>query len=127
MTLEQLENREGKLCFFYKTKPFAAEKEIRILRYARDDKNKPDQCDPPVIFRGEELNLPRPSTYYLQITSASDLIDEIVISPYAHSDFRRILEDNIEICNFRRKSKNRPLIDRSRITESGLKLWGVKF
>lgn len=122
MTLKQLENGEGKLCFFYKINSFENEKEIRILRYAKDNKNKLDQSNPFVILKSEEGNLSCPSTYYLKITSASDLIEQIVISPYAHSEFRRILEDQIEICNFHRKSKKRPLIDCD-ITESGQKSW----
>ena len=122
MTLKQLQNGDGKLCFFYKTNHFADEKEIRILRYAKDEKNKLDQCDPSVILKSEEGDLPCPSTYYLKITSASDLIEQIVISPHVHSEFRRMLEDHIEIYNFRRKSEKRPLIDCD-ITESGRRSW----
>lgn len=122
ITLKQLQNGNGKLCFFYKKNLYGDEKEIRILRYARDDKNKLDQCDPSVILKSEEGDLPCPSTYYLKITSASDLIEQIVISPHVHSEFRRMLKDHIEIYNFRRKSEKRPLIDCD-ITESELKSW----
>ena len=122
MTFKQLKNGDGKLCFFYKTNSFENEKEIRILRYAKDNINKLDQSNPFVILKSEQGNLSCPRTYNLKITSASDLIEQIVISPYAHSEFRRILEDQIEICNFHRKSKKRPLIDCD-ITESGQKSW----
>ena len=122
MTLKQLQNGDGKLCFLYKKNLFEDEKEIRILRYAKDDKNKLDQCDPSVILKSEEGNLLCPSTYHLKITSASDLIEQIVISPYVHSEFRRMLEDHIEIYNFHRKSEKCPLIDCD-ITESELKPW----
>ena len=122
MTLKQLQNEDGKLCFFYKKNIFGDEKEIRILRYATDDKNKLDKCNPSVILKSEEGNLLCPSTYHLKITSASDLIEQIVISPFVHSEFRRMLEDHIEIYNFHRKSEKRPLIDCD-ITESELKSW----
>ena len=122
ITLKQLQNGNGKLCFFYKKNLYGDEKEIRILRYARDDKNKLDQCDPSVILKSEEEDLPCPSTYHLKITSASDLIEQIVISPHVHSEFRRMLKDHIKIYNFRRKSEKRPLID-CNITESELKSW----
>ena len=122
MTLKQLQNGDGKLCFFYKKNLFGDEKEIRILRYARDDKNKLDQCDPSVILKSEEGDLLCPSTYHLKITSTSDLIEQIVISPFVHSEFKRMLEDHIEIYNFHRKSEKRPLIDCD-ITESELKSW----
>ena len=122
MTLKQLQNGDGKLCFFYKKNLFGDEKEIRILRYARDDKNKLDQYDPSVILKSEEGNLLCPSTYHLKITSASDLIERIVLPPFVHSEFRRMLEDHIKMYNFYRKSKKRPLID-CNITESELKSW----
>lgn len=122
ITFEQIQDGNAKLCFFCKTRIHTDEREIRILRYARDDKNKLDQCEPSVILKSEEGNLLCPSTYHLKITSASDLIEQIVISPFAHSEFRRMLEDHIEIYNCYRKSKKRPLID-CNITESELKPW----
>ncbi len=119
ITFEQIQDRNAKLCFFYKKRTHSDEREIRILRCEGEHKK---ELYPSVILKSEKDDLPRPNTYHLKITSASDLIEQIVISPFAHSEFRRMLEDHIEIYNFYRKSEKRPLID-CKITESELKSW----
>ena len=105
--------------FSIKKRTHSDEREIRILRYEGEHQK---ELYPSVILKSEKDNLPSPNTYHLKITSASDLIEQIVISPFAHPGFRRMLEDHIKIYNFYRKSKKRPLID-CKITESELRSW----
>ena len=137
MTEEQLQNGYAKLCFFYKMSDYRDEKEIRILRSASDNLYKFAQDNPLIIpnlketlkkffkesnitWEGNSLS-PRP--FLLRITSASDLIEQIVVSPYAHPQFIETVKQTIRHINFCRDSAQSSLIDPNIIIESRRKDW----
>lgn len=90
-----LENGYDLLCFFYKLEDFKDEAEIRILRsafgnafmYAKTPPNELPNHDLGVT--GDAVALP--------INSVSKFIQQIVVSPYAHSNFINIVKEFIGI------------------------------
>ena len=97
-----LENVYDLLCFFYKLEDFKDEAEIRILRsvfgnafmYAKIPPNESPNHDSGVTK--DAVALP--------INSVSKLIQQIVVSPYAHSNFINIVKEFIGKSQIRRPS-----------------------
>ena len=101
MCKKYLTNGYDLLCFFYKSDDFRDEKEVRILmstdRYM-ELYNYPQTH--PSVFPLYHVNIGGKKRAWMDsmvimINSASDLIQKIVISPYAHSQFFNTVKETI--------------------------------
>ena len=125
MEVKYLQNGYDKLCFFYKLEDFKDELEIRILR-SESIAYIFCQLDPSNIHKvkyeklGISIKFQAPSQ--LKIDSASKLIQEIVVSPYAHNQFIKTVKQSIEHINMRRRRQQTDLIECD-VNESRRKEW----
>lgn len=120
---QSLRRRYDLLSFFYKMDDYKDESEIRILKsespaaysYINLSSNELLHFE-----RKERINYTE--SLELKIESASILIQKIVVSPYAHSQFIDTVKQTIGHINFYRKSIQCPLIE-CKIIESRRKDW----
>lgn len=104
-----LENGYDLLCFFYKLEDFKDEAEIRILKsvfgnafmYAKTPSNELRNHDEVESLRNSGVIK---DAFALPINSVSKLIQQIVVSPYAHSNFINIVKQFIGRSQIRRPS-----------------------
>ena len=124
MGVKYLSNGYDQLCFFYKLEDFRDEAEIRILKstlqwsyiWAFLDHNYSKIND------ALKKAFPSQNSLRLNIDSADQLIQEIVVSPYAHNEFITTVKKSIEIINQYRKGLQANLIECD-IIESRRKEW----
>lgn len=120
---QSLRRRYDLLSFFYKMDDYKDESEIRILK-----SESPHAYSYINLSSNELLHFERNfsinyrESVQLKIESASILIQKIVVSPYAHSQFIDTVKQTIGHINFYRKSIQRPLIQ-CEIIESRRKDW----
>ena len=121
-----LYNGYDKLCFFYKLEDFKDESEIRILTSRFANPYSFAQLDPFGIQQIEKALESQQMNYEdslrLKIDSASKLIQEIVVSPYAHNQFIKTVKQCIENINMRRRLLQTDLIECD-VNESRRKEW----
>lgn len=86
--------REGydKMCFFYKMMDFKDEAEVRILYSPFIAPYQLSQDHPSNL---PDIEAPIETSTHLRIDSADKLIQQIVISPYAHNQFIKTVEQVI--------------------------------
>ena len=132
MKEELLEKGYDKLSFFYKMKDFEDEAEMRILRSASNAYTYAYKDDSEI----EKLNeihtiLPFLNTIPLRLIPNNQLIQQIVVSPYAHNRFIETVKQTIGYINFThsnvqrdpRDTIQRILIDTNIVIESRRKKW----
>lgn len=126
MKEKYLQNGYDKLCFFYKLEDFKNESEVRILQSTFANPYSFAQLNPSSIYNIDNVlktqALPQDSIR-LNFSSATKLIQEIVISPYAHSQFIKTVKDTIKCINFCRDSLSCPVINPDIVIESRRKDW----
>ena len=101
--------REGydKMCFFYKFIDFADEAEVRILYspfiepYTIAQRPSSDFSDLDSTFKTSPVK----NSVRLRIDSADKLIQEVVISPYAHNQFVETVKQVVARINYSRRIK----------------------
>ena len=119
-----LSNGYDQLCFFYKLADYKDESEIRILRSMFGGAYFLYQTPPSTI---QQIQSTLRSVRYgdsikLKIDSANKLIQQIVISPHAHDQFIKTVQQSIENINVRRQRQQIDLIECDLI-ESRRKEW----
>lgn len=122
------------LFFFYKMKDFEYEKEVRILislfqnphSFSHFNSEQINSLENQIdkIFENNPIALPlidliknankNKNTYNLYINSPTDLIDEIVLSPYSHDIFSNIVNKLLDYLKIENKIK---------ISQSNRKQW----
>ena len=120
-----LRNGYDLLCFFYKLGDFRDESEVRILRstfhlsYIFASGDRRDFSETEDAFK---KSLPLKDAVQLKIDSASKLIQQIVVSPYAHDEFIQTVQQSIECINMSRQQRHTDLIECD-VIESRRKEW----
>ena len=142
-TIEELEQGNDKLCFFYKMDDYKDESEIRILtsRFAEVYrlayagvtpliKELLEKLSRPVYqqladqgYNISEQISPYQSSIPLDITSSVNLIEQIIVSPHSHDQFIKTVQQTIENINIYRRSQDRPIFQVSKVIESRRKNW----
>ena len=125
MAEKYLRNGYDQLCFFYKLEDFEDESEVRILRstfhlcyiFASGDRR-----DFSKIENNFKRSLPLEDAIPLKIDSAGKLIQQIMVSPYAHDHFIETVRQSIECINmFRQQRQTDPI--KCDVIESRRKEW----
>ena len=120
---QSLRQRYDLLSFFYKMDDYKDESEIRILKSESPPAYSYTNLSPNELMHFERnSSINYTESVQLKIESASILIQKIVVSPYAHSQFIDTVKQTIEHINFYRKSIQHPLIE-CKIIESRRKDW----
>ena len=124
MERKYLRNGYDKLCFFYKLEDFEDESEIRILR-SESHAYIFSQLHPSTFYEinediGKFIKIQNPSQ--LKIDSAGKLIQQIVVSPHAHNQFIKTVQQSIEHINVYRQRLQTDLI-KCDVIESRRKEW----
>ena len=124
MEKKYLRHGYDKLCFFYKLEDFKDESEIRILR-SESRAYIFAQLHPSTFHEineemGKFIKIQNPSQ--LKIDSASKLIQQIVVSPHAHNQFIKTVQQSIEHINMYRQRLQTDLIECD-VIESRRKEW----
>ncbi len=107
METKYLQHGYDKLCFFYKLEDFKDESEIRILLSNELNAYSFCQIDPSAIYKVNEVmnqQMVHRSSVQLKIDSASKLIQQIIVSPYAHDQFIKTVNQSIESINLYRQT-----------------------
>ena len=126
MKEKYLHNGYDKLCFFYKLEDFKDESEIRILRGTFANPYSFSAFDLSMILQNEkhlQSQLPKSQdSIPLEINSANKLIQQIVVSPHAHNQFIKTIEQSIVSINLLRQIQRVDMIECD-IIESKRKEW----
>ena len=123
---EHLSDGYDKMCFFYKFIDFADEAEVRILYstfiepYKLSQRHPSDFSDIHSTFKTSPVK----NSVHLRIDSADKLIQEVVISPYAHNQFIETVKQVVARINYsRRLQTSQPVAVGFDIVESKRKEW----
>lgn len=125
MAEKYLRNGYDQLCFFYKLEDFEDESEVRILRsefplsYIFASGDRRDFSKTEDAFK---KSLPLKDAVQLKIDSAGKLIQQIVVSPYAHNQFIETVRQSIICINMCRQRLQTDLIECD-VIESRRKEW----
>lgn len=126
MKEKYLHNGYDKLCFFYKLEDFKDESEVRILKAPFANPYSLCTFDQNMIQTTQkhlQSQLPNPKdSIPLKINSANKLIQQIVVSPYAHNQFKKTIEQSIVSINLLRQIQQVDIIECD-IIESKRKEW----
>ena len=126
MKEKYLHNGYDQLCFFYKLEDFKDESEVRILRamlgnpysFCSFEQNVVQE-----IQKNLQLYVPKSEdSIPLKITSANKLIQQIVVSPYAHNQLKKTIKQSILSINLLRRIQRVDIIECD-IIESKRKEW----
>lgn len=128
MSVELLEKGYDKMCFFYKMKDFESEQELRILKPHFENIFPTFYRNFPIHKNIDTLgsNLPNKTSIPLNLIFNNRLIEQIIVSPYAHSKFIETVKQYIRYIRFEDAPRDliRPiLIDPDIVVESGRKVW----
>lgn len=113
--------------FFYKLSDFSDEREVRIFR----DETPPilsisvtaDPTDQHRLEQFRDTHMVPKEDVFRGISHLNHLIDEIVISPTAHSGIITIVKDLLKSLNEMRASKGYSVFDIDKVKESRRKMW----
>ena len=120
-----LHNGYDKLCFFYKLDDFEDESEVRILRSSFHSAYIFATADGSDFSKVEDTFKkirPLKDAMLLEIDSAGKLIQQIVVSPYAHDAFIQTVQQSIGCINRAREKLRVDLIECD-VIESRRKEW----
>lgn len=107
MKMKYLQNGYDKFCFFYKLEDFQDESEVRILASTYLNPYGLAQLKPSEFYAVSQLinqQIHTMDSLPLIINSASKLIQQIIVSPYAHSQFIKTVKQSIENINLSRQA-----------------------
>ncbi len=107
MKTKYLHNGYDKFCFFYKLEDFQDESEIRILASTYLNPYGLSQLPPAEFYAVSRLineQIIVMDSLPLEINSASKLVQQIIVSPYAHSQFIKTVKQSIENINLSRQA-----------------------
>ena len=117
---QSLRQRYDLLSFFYKMNDYEDEAEIRILKSESPTAYSYINLSSNELMHFEKMErIKYTETLQLEIESANTLIQQIVVSPYAHSQFIDTVKQTISRINFCRNSP----IDPNIVIESRRKGW----
>ena len=128
MREEYFYNGYDKMCFFYKFIDFQDESEVRILTSPFVNPFGYAMMDPDIFESNFQRNRQGNDTVSfenslsIKIDSANDLIQKIVVSPYAHDQFIKTVKQCIENINVCRQLQEKDLI-KCCVNESRRKEW----
>ena len=126
METKYLQNGYDKFCFFYKLEDFQDESEIRILLSTDANPYYFCQLDSSAIDEIDEAitqKLVYPESIQLKIDSASKLIQQIIVSPYAHDKFIKTVKQSIQSVNLYRQLTRQTDLIECDVIESRRKEW----